>query len=109
MDLSILFLVHQDAEKPQTETPHKVPDFSCNALSERKKCDFGDMNYPRTIFEPEDPTKRVMYPKHLVYAGVEEFSLEELRATKYLQRYKKQQEEEEMKKQQGNKWIQRLP
>merc|ERR1711997_1353911 len=48
------------------------------------------------LFEPPDPSKKPMYCKHLVYQGVTEFSFEEIRGARYMQRA--HAEEVEMKR-----------
>ncbi|XP_064483953.1 mitotic checkpoint serine/threonine-protein kinase BUB1 beta-like [Ornithodoros turicata] len=53
-----------------------------NVLSSHKSTEFADWVTPRMLFEPQDPSKRVMYDKGKVYAGTTEFQFEEIRFAK---------------------------
>ncbi|XP_046999577.1 uncharacterized protein LOC124615616 isoform X1 [Schistocerca americana] len=53
-----------------------------NALKPKKKDD--GFNCPIAIFEVPSPNQQPMYPKDQVYAGGTEYSLEELKAVKYM-------------------------
>ena len=53
---------------------------------------------PIALFEPPDPSKRVMYCKDKVYQGTTEFSFEELRALRFKERQRQLEEIEEMER-----------
>ncbi|XP_067007843.2 mitotic checkpoint serine/threonine-protein kinase BUB1 [Anabrus simplex] len=80
------FPVHIDENADVPNTPRGV-NVAVNALKPIKYDD--EALIPVARFEPPDPTKRPMYPKHKVYCGGTEFSLEELRAIVYNERYEK--------------------
>lgn len=88
------FAIHQDDD---IVTPSKSGANAGVLASHKPKKDEDDEDFAVALFEPPDPTKKPMYCKHLVYQGVTEFSLEELRAARYLQRDKNP--EAEMKNQ----------
>ncbi|XP_046387162.1 mitotic checkpoint serine/threonine-protein kinase BUB1-like [Ischnura elegans] len=58
--------------------------YSQNVFKQRK-VERDDFDCPLAIFEPPDPTKKVMYCKEKVYSGGNEFSLEEIRAIRYFE------------------------
>ncbi|KAJ8021305.1 Mitotic checkpoint serine/threonine-protein kinase BUB1 beta [Holothuria leucospilota] len=95
------FFIHEDVDA-SVQTPHKPPEMNSHVLSDRKH-EPGARSLP---FVPEDPNPnaKVMYCKHLVYAGTTEMSFEELRAIKYNERKEKERlraESEELKAQQA--------
>lgn len=55
-----LFIVHED---PGVAYQTAKSDFRPRALKIRKE----EYNVPVAVFEPADPTKKTMYPKHLVF------------------------------------------
>ena len=83
-------------EEPNLAQPTNTPQRNLMAaetrvLSTRKEASW-ELRCPVALFEPTDPTKRSMYCKEKVYQGTTEFSLEELRALRWMEKNKQQQE-----------------
>ncbi|KAF4525050.1 hypothetical protein B566_EDAN001964, partial [Ephemera danica] len=73
---------HQSAPPMQVTTP-----FKGSVLQVHKTVEQPEWTVPLTLFEPPNPKYKPMYCKEKVYAGGIEFSLEELRAHKYMKLY----------------------
>lgn len=82
------FKFHCDENDEQLRTPRSVPKTS-NILSTRRRTP----SPPIALFEPPDPLKKPMYPKNEVYGGAEEYSLEEIRAAKWLDKQRRAEQE----------------
>ena len=88
-------------EEPNIAQPSQTPQRSLmaaetNVLATNKGEKKHDLHCPIALFEPPDPTKKVMYCKDKVYQGTTEFSFEELRALRFREKMRQQEEAEEM-------------
>ncbi|XP_076055680.1 uncharacterized protein LOC143033920 [Oratosquilla oratoria] len=81
------FEVHQD-ENGGSATPK--PSSTNDVLTAHSK-QSGTWHVPLFVPEPFDPKRQPQYPKHKVYCGTEEFSLEELRAANYFKKIKERE------------------
>ncbi len=84
------FAVHEDQDTPQPfVTPRKQAEF--NQVLSAKKPSKNDDPFKQFQALKVSDTDRPMYCKHLIYAGMAEFSFEEIRAARYFERVKKQE------------------
>ncbi|XP_056400973.1 mitotic checkpoint serine/threonine-protein kinase BUB1 beta [Hyla sarda] len=83
----------EEMAQQQTVTPCKINPSISNVLSSRKP---GKEEDPLQRLQSSSQGKEemVMYCKNKVYAGVEEFSIEEIRAEIYMAKIRKKREEE---------------
>ncbi|XP_065199620.1 probable inactive serine/threonine-protein kinase bub1 [Planococcus citri] len=79
------FQIHEDPEAACDMVRTVIRPRALKLRREEFKC-------PVAIFEKEDPTKRPMYPKDLVYVGDRDIQLEELRAAMYWRRVEKEEQ-----------------
>ena len=86
-------------EEPNLVQPSKTPqrkmmaaETKVLAVSKAEK----KHDCPIALFEPPDPSKRVMYCKDRVYQGTTEFSFEELRALRVMEKVRQQEEMEKL-------------
>ena len=92
------FTVYEEPDIAQpSQTPQrKMMAAETNVLATNKGGKKPDC--PIALFEPPDPSKRAMYCKDRVYQGTTEFSFEELRALRFMERQKQLDEKMELDK-----------
>ncbi|XP_070532403.1 mitotic checkpoint serine/threonine-protein kinase BUB1-like isoform X2 [Ptychodera flava] len=103
------FAIHEDEGAAVYSTPHKMPEMGNQVLSARKpEKPTNPLQHLSTTTVEGGQKFEVMYCKHLVYAGVREMSLEELRAVKYREKaaQKAIKEQQEMLRQQQEQLAQ---
>ncbi|XP_071962226.1 uncharacterized protein [Antedon mediterranea] len=83
-------VVHVDDDTDQITAARMPPTMNHPVLSARKPEKKRTTVQYLNAFPTTDDKTKVMYPKHLIYGGVSEMSLEELRAIRYKEKKREQ-------------------